>query len=110
MLAACARGRRRRGGVMREVTHGDIRAAARVLLGHPDACWPEVMAEMLSEAHQADCYRKARGRHHPQLGNGTLMSAALARAPAPAPAPGEGAHLAALGAAIEAVLDWRAQR
>ncbi len=95
---------------MREITHGDMRACARVLLGHPRAEWARLMAVMLSEAHCADRYRRVFARAHPQLGNGTLMSVALARAPAPEPPASDTRYLVALAAATEAVLDWRAAR
>ena len=92
---------------MREITHGDIRVAARVLIARADCDWPALMAQMLADAHHADRYRKALGRHHPRLGNGTLMSAAFSMAPAPEPLPSDSRYLAAIRAAIEAVLDWR---
>ncbi len=95
---------------MREITHGDIRAAARVLLGLPETGWPRLMREMLDEAHCADRYRKAFARHHPRLGNGTLMSAAFARSPVPEPPAADPRYLAAIAASIEAVLRWRMER
>ncbi len=94
---------------MREITHGDIRAAARVLLAQSECIWPELMADMLGQAHHADRYRKAMGRLHPRLGNGTLMSVALARAPVAEPPASDPRYLTAIRAAIEAVLDWRAR-
>lgn len=92
---------------MREITHGDIRAAARVLLGRPEEDWPGLMVQMLTEAHCADRYRRARGCHHPRFGNGTLMSVALARVPVPEPPGSDSRYLVAIAAAIGAVLDWR---
>lgn len=92
---------------MREITHGDIRAAARVLLARPDEEWPALMARMLDEVHQADCYRKALGRVHPRLGNGTLMSTAFTLGAAPEPPVSDLHYLRALGHVIAAVLDWR---
>ena len=92
---------------MREVTFGDIRAAARVLLKWPSGDWPEVMHRLLLEAHCADCYRKRWARAHPRLGNGTLMNVALSRHPVAEPAPSNPAYLAALAAAIAGVLDWK---
>jgi hypothetical protein len=95
---------------MREITHGDIRAAARVLLAYRQEMWPGLMARMLEDAHCADRCRKALGRVHPKLGNGTLMSVALAHQPMPEPVASDQAYLVALGAVIAAVLDWRRQR
>lgn len=95
---------------MREITHGDICAAARVLLARPKHQWRAVMQQMLYEAHCADCCRKRFGRAHPRLGNGTLMSVALARGPVAGPVASDEAYLGALAAVIAAVLDWRAGR
>lgn len=100
---------------MREITHGDICAAARVLLGCPRDNWPRVMAGLLYDAHYADCYRKRCGKVHPKLGNGTLMSVALACHPVgchpvDCPRPSDPAYLEAIGAAIQAVLDWHARQ
>ncbi len=106
MLAVGARGV----PAMREITHGDVRAAARVLLSCPEKDWPLLMARMLEEAHHADCYRKAQGRIHPRLGNGTLMSAAFAMGAAPEPPASDLRYLRALGHVIAAVLDWHEAR
>ncbi|MGY6703942.1 DUF7742 family protein [Roseinatronobacter sp.] len=108
---------------MREITRGDIHAAACVLLMCPcgdcpcSDCpcrdWPQVMAEMLAEAHMADCYRKRLGRVHARFGNGTLMAAALARAPAACATcarPSAPRYLAALACVSSAIADWRAAR
>lgn len=92
---------------MREITQGDLRLAARVLLGRSEGAWPALMAEMLAEAHHADRYRKVFGRVHPRFGNGTLMAVAFARAPVPEPPAGDMRYLEALRAVIEAVLAWR---
>ncbi|PZX46236.1 hypothetical protein LY56_01208 [Roseinatronobacter thiooxidans] len=95
---------------MREITQGDIRAAARVMLAHPQDQWQGVMQQMLYQAHCADCCRKALGVVHPRLGNGTLMSVALARQPVSEPLPSDQDYLVAIQAVIAAVLDWRAGR
>lgn len=95
---------------MREITHGDIRTCARVLLAHPQSDWPACMARMLEEAHHGDCHRKALGRLHARLGNGTLISVALRHGPVPEPPASDPRYLRALAACIEAVLDWRAAR
>lgn len=87
---------------MRPVTLGDLCAAARVLLDHPDHTWPQIMADLLAHADHADQYRQTHGNAH--LGNGTLMGAALSFGPSPAPATADPRHLAALGAVIAAVI------
>lgn len=95
---------------MREITQGDIRAAARVLIARPCAQWPALVAHMLEEAHHADCHRKALGRVHGRLGNGTLMAVAMRQGPAPEPLASDGAYLDAMATVIEAVMRWRAER
>ncbi|TVS01352.1 MAG: hypothetical protein EA407_11885 [Rhodobacteraceae bacterium] len=95
---------------MREITHGDVRAAARVLISRPEEDWPLLMARMLEDAHHADCYRKAQVHLHPRLGNGTLMSAAFALGVPPEPPASDLRYLHALGHVIAAVLDWHGAR
>lgn len=95
---------------MREITHSDIRACARVLLARAQGDWSQLLAQMLAEADHADRYRKAFGRAHPRFGNGTLIAVALAHHPAPEPVAADNAYLGAIAAVIEAVLDWRAER
>lgn len=95
---------------MRQITHGDVTSAARVLMPLPMAERAAVLTEMLERAHTADCYRKAMGRVHPQLGNGTLMAAALMHVPGPEPFAGDPAYLTALAQVIEGVMRWRRAR
>ncbi len=95
---------------MREITHGDIVTAARVLLARPEPDWPALVARMLAAAHTADCHRKALGRVHPRLGAGTLISVAMAFGPAPVPRPSDSRYLRALAAVAQGVLAWRAAR
>lgn len=96
--------------MMRQITHGDVTSAARVLMRHPEARRARVLADMLAAAHLADCHRKALGRVHPHMGNGTLMAVALARDPVPEPFAGDPAYLAALAQVIEGIIGWRAAR
>ncbi|MCP5039078.1 MAG: hypothetical protein GY945_15905 [Rhodobacteraceae bacterium] len=64
---------------MRRVLHGDVSAAACVLFLLPEDHRQAALHKMLAEADAADAYRQCRGRLHPLWGNGSLMSAALAR-------------------------------
>ncbi len=64
---------------MRRVLPGDVSAAACVLLALPQAQRKAVMALMVGEADAADAYRQRTGQLHPHWGDGSLMSAALAR-------------------------------
>lgn len=99
---------------MREVTQGDIQAAARVLMACPVSARRQVLARMLARAHAGDCYRKARGRIHPGLGNGTLLAAAQMQLPAalaaPLPRASDPEWLACVAQVILGLLDWRHAR
>lgn len=92
---------------LRPVTPPDLLAAARVLLAQPRGRWPRKMARLLAAAGAAERHRRATGRAHPRLGNGTLAAAALAQAPPPAPPLDDARHLAALADAARAVLARR---
>ena len=61
---------------MRPLLHGDIVAAARVLLAVPAERREVAMASLLTASDIADRYRKTMGRAHPQYGTGSLMAAA----------------------------------
>ena len=93
---------------MRPVTHGDIAAAARVVLGAPESERLHVIQAMLHEADSAEHYRRLWSKVHPGLGNGTLMSAALRHNPGPEPLAGDLDYLRAMLMVIEALLDWHA--
>lgn len=80
---------------------------ARALLMRPESAWQALTAQMLSEAHLADLYRRRSGRCHPRLGNGTLMSAAFALHTAPEPPASDARYLCAMGHVIVAVIEWR---
>ncbi|SDW49076.1 DUF7742 family protein [Roseicitreum antarcticum] len=95
---------------MRQITHGDVTSAARVLLRLPAPDRAQALADMLAAAHVADCHRKTTGRVHQHLGNGTLMAVALARGPGPEPFAGDPTYLAVLAQVIEGVIGWRASR
>jgi len=64
---------------MRRVLHGDVVAAARVLLAAPPPGRARLLARMLKEAEAADAHRRRTGRAHPLWGTGSLMSAASPR-------------------------------
>lgn len=102
--AQLARHGRARGPDMRPVTHGDILAAARVLLSVPDAAWPATLQDLLDKAARADRQRQIAGALAAGSGNGTLMAAALARFPPVAPPVDTPRHLAALATVIAALL------
>ncbi|GGG64206.1 hypothetical protein GCM10011415_08420 [Salipiger pallidus] len=68
---------------MRPVLPGDVSAAACALLLERSGQRWQVARKMVCEADAADRYRRRIGRTHPQWGNGTLRSAALARGTGP---------------------------
>ena len=70
---------------MRPVGHGDVSAAACVLLKAEREQRPRLLGRMLAEAETADAYRRELGRLHPLWGNGSLMGAALRHKRAPEP-------------------------
>ncbi|GGD40686.1 DUF7742 family protein [Sinisalibacter lacisalsi] len=89
---------------MRRVLHGDVSAAARVLLAAPVADRAALVARMLREAEAADRYRLATGRAHPLWGSGSLMSAALARPRAHEPYLDEPDYAACMAMVFEALV------
>jgi len=70
---------------MRPVLHGDISAAARVLLRVCPQAREDLSRRMISEAEIADRHVLATGQLHPRFGNGSLMMAAFRHLPADEP-------------------------
>lgn len=64
---------------MRPVLHGDVCAAARVLLNAPALGREVLCRRMIAEAEVADRHVQRAGQMHPLFGNGSLMSAARKR-------------------------------
>lgn len=71
---------------MRPVLHGDVSAAARVLLNAPPDQRERLCRRMIAEAETADGHVSKTGRLHPLFGNGSLMAAARNRRLAAEPA------------------------
>lgn len=88
---------------MRPLLHGDLVAAARVLLGLAPARRPLIMARMLAAADLADRYRRRLGRPHPRFGGGSLMAAAAAWPQRPEPMPGDADYLDCLACVIAGI-------
>ena len=61
---------------MRPLLPTDLDAAVSVLLAAPRSMWPQLAAELLTDAETADRARLTTGRAHPTLGNGSLAAAA----------------------------------
>lgn len=70
---------------MRRMLHGDIVAAARVLLLAPEEERRCLCQRMIDEAEKAYAHFEKCGKPHPDWGTGSLMSAALQRPAAPEP-------------------------
>ena len=66
---------------MRTPTIIDALAAARVLRGVAEPLRHWVLLRMLAETVRAEKWRRATGRAHPRLGDGTLQVTALRRLP-----------------------------
>ena len=89
---------------MRPVGHGDVSAAACVLLRAAHADRPRLLGRMLAEAETADAYRREVGRLHPLWGNGSLMGAALGRPRAPEPFLDDPDYAACMALVFEALV------
>lgn len=84
--------------------HGDVVAMARALLATEAAQRGPVLAQIFVEAELADLYRGRTGRAHPNLGTGSLMSAALARPVVPEPFLDDPEYAACLVQVLEALI------
>jgi hypothetical protein len=89
---------------MRPVLHGDLVAAARVLLDLPVDQRPFRMQQLIDAADLGDRYRRRFGRPHPRFGNGSLMAAAAAWPMRTEPPLDSSDYLDCLGRVIEALL------
>lgn len=92
---------------MRQILHGDLTAAARVLRTVAPAAREGLLLRMIAEAEVADRYRRRLGRVHPRFGDGSLMAAALRRRPRPEPFLSDSDYLCCLGQVIAALLARR---
>ncbi len=95
---------------MRRVLHGDVSAAACVLLAHPPATRPALMRRLLAQAEAADRWRQAHGRAHPLWGNGSLMAAALTHPARGEPYLDDPDYAACMALVFEALLERASAR
>lgn len=95
---------------MRPVLHGDVMAAARVLVALPLSLRPVVMEQLLEQAAAADLFRKRLNRGHPEWGNGSLMGAAMKRNMAPEPFLDDPDYCRCLMLVISTLLVWRSDK
>ncbi len=92
---------------MRPVMHGDVVAAARVLVAEPCARRHAVLGRLLQEAGWADAYRRDSGRVHPMWGDGSLMTAALLRRPGREPGLSDTDYCGCLAMVLETLVTVR---
>lgn len=95
---------------MRQLLHGDVTAAARVLLRLPPEQRAGALAEMIAAADLAHRWRKRTGRALPGRGDGSLAAAAAFHDPAPEPFLSDPDHLECLRLVIEGLIARRAHR
>ena len=95
---------------MRPVLHGDVVAAARVLLTVAEDQRRGVMRDMLERASVADAYYKRFGRGHPIWGNGSLMAAAMVSDLAAEPFLDDPDYCNCWVVVFEGLIHWRSER
>ncbi len=95
---------------MRPVLHGDVVAAALVLLRLPVLARRDAMRDMLEQTAAADLYRKRLGKGHPAWGNGSLMAVAMWRERASEPFLDNPDYCRCLITVFSTLLEWRAER
>ena len=96
--------------MMRPVLHGDMVAAALVLLRLPVSERSAVMRDMLEQAAAADLYRKRLGKGHPAWGSGSLMAVAMRQGRAAEPFLDDPDYCRCLITVFTTLLDWRQER
>ena len=95
---------------MRPVLHGDVVAAARVLLRVSDKRRRGVMNQMLEHASAADKFRKRLGRGLRNCGNGSLMAVAMGQAMLDEPFLDDPDYCRCLVVVLEVLILWRSER
>lgn len=95
---------------MRPVLHGDVVAAARVLLKVADDERRRLMWEILWRASVADVYYKRLGRGHVSWGNGSLMAASMSYDMAPEPFLDDPTYCSCWVVVFEVLILWRSER
>ena len=95
---------------MRPVLHGDVVAAARVLLRVSVERRCTVMRQMLEQACAADQFRKRLRRGHPVWGNGSLMAMAMARPMLREPFLDDADYCRCLVVVFKMLITWRCER
>ena len=94
---------------MRPVLHGDVVAAARVLLWRPHHERRAVMRQLLEQASIADLHYKRLKRGHPIWGNGSLMAVSMARDMASEPFLDDPEYCLCFVVVFEELIRWRSE-
>ncbi len=95
---------------MRRVMHGDVVAAARVLIGVPDTARHRLCQRMINEAHAAHRYFRRFGKSHLLWGDGSLMAAAHKRRLMPEPGFSDTRYCGCVEMVLHELIEWRAAR
>lgn len=95
---------------MRRVMHGDVVAAARVLLALPSERRQEVCRSLIEQADAAHRYFKRFGHSHRLWGDGSLMAAAGQRPMRPEPGFSDLEYCLCFEMVLCALIDWRLSR
>lgn len=95
---------------MRSVLHGDIVAAARVLLLVPPRARRTLCRRMIVEAEFAHRYVKKLNKVHAFWGDGSLMSAARKRPIALEPTLSDLGYCACLEMVLRELTNWRIEK
>lgn len=90
--------------------HGDVVAAARVLLGVPKGARRSLCRRMIHEAHCAHHYFRRFGRSHLFWGDGSLMSAAHKRTLSPEPGFSDTSYCRCVEMVLNELVSWREER
>ncbi|MDF0600932.1 hypothetical protein P1J78_09330 [Psychromarinibacter sp. C21-152] len=88
---------------MRPVMHGDVVAAARVLVALPAGARAGRLDRLIRAAGWADRFRRRYRRAHPYWGDGSLMAVALTEDPPPEPRLSDPEYCKCLSMVLEAV-------
>ena len=95
---------------MRRVMHGDVVAAARVLLAQPRKMRETTCRRLIDEADAAHRYFKRFGHSHGLWGDGSLMSAAGQHPMRPEPGFGDQDYCQCFELVLSTLIDWRLSR
>lgn len=90
--------------------HGDVAAAARVLLGIPEHCRRRLCRQMIVEAHAAHRFFRRFGYAHAVWGDGSLMAAAHKRVLRPEPGFSDNSYCGCVEMVLHELIEWRAAR